>query len=582
MPSPQKYLPPLAAGAASLYSPDSEAVVKLPGGNWLSGSVPSALRSLRRGEGPLGPVMQALHGKSNAALNSFIDRQLTDYVTNRMASPKDELRIMADAWPEKQGALVAVQQAKIDKARTKLEKLQRERPNDPLPRSVAELNALEGGLKAIQARQGLHSAFDRGGSPSLWRRRIEQKFPRDGLAETDVGRAWEEASDYAVVPGTLRELSSLGQSVNPHWPDAQKLVAGEMRRLWGQFGVDNPTATGFRLRGGSSTSANLGLDHLIDEMHNALNDPDLPAHLRINPEDLPKWSMQQAVDRVADINAHRAVKKAETDKIRANNAAVKTVREYPSGHRWVEFGQPELPKGYRTVKEGDTLRVMDSEGREIANFVDRPDRNAAHQAKDHFGKKTLQDALNYEADVMQHCVRGYCDKVVGGESRILSLRDAEGRPHVTVEVNPGRFVFGDIRKAVGEVKADEMFDRGLSLEEMAREIGFSAPPKITQIKGPRNLRPDDPVIPMVQDLVRNPEGLSPAGRWADSIGDLGFTDMFKVSKGQRWPGFAEEMPEGYYTFDEAHRMAQEKGMDPEVLENWMSKLKSLRPGWNPY
>ena len=41
--------------------------------------------------------------------------------------------------------------------------------------------------------------------------------------------------------------------------------------------------------------------------------------------------------------------------------------------------------------------------------------------------------LKAEGEVMQHCVGSYCEQVAGGESRIYSLRDAHGNPHVTME-----------------------------------------------------------------------------------------------------------------------------------------------------
>ena len=50
--------------------------------------------------------------------------------------------------------------------------------------------------------------------------------------------------------------------------------------------------------------------------------------------------------------------------------------------------------------------------------------------------KRLEEALKYEGDIMGHCVGGYCPDVESGKSRIYSLRDAKGEPHVTVEVKP--------------------------------------------------------------------------------------------------------------------------------------------------
>ena len=54
--------------------------------------------------------------------------------------------------------------------------------------------------------------------------------------------------------------------------------------------------------------------------------------------------------------------------------------------------------------------------------------------------KYLGDALKYEGDTMGHCVGGYCPDVLEGHSRIFSLRDAKGEPHVTVETKPTGFV----------------------------------------------------------------------------------------------------------------------------------------------
>ena len=34
---------------------------------------------------------------------------------------------------------------------------------------------------------------------------------------------------------------------------------------------------------------------------------------------------------------------------------------------------------------------------------------------------------------MGHCVGGYCDDVASGQSNIYSLRDAKGKPSVTIE-----------------------------------------------------------------------------------------------------------------------------------------------------
>lgn len=99
---------------------------------------------------------------------------------------------------------------------------------------------------------------------------------------------------------------------------------------------------------------------------------------------------------------------------------------------------------------------------------------------------------------------------------------------------------------------------------------MQGPVSISQIKGKQNRKPNDEYLPFVQDFVRN----SPlGGQWSD-VGDLQNTGMFRVQKGQKWPGFAEEMPEGFYTLEDAERLGREKGMDQEVLDSWLKKLRN--------
>lgn len=120
---------------------------------------------------------------------------------------------------------------------------------------------------------------------------------------------------------------------------------------------------------------------------------DLDAGL-IRPEQLSKISMPDAVTRT-----HQGLIK----KIAAQDDIEKTAlvhKEYPTGDKWVELGPlPDAPKN----------------------------------AKSDFRLKKL---LGNEGKRMQNCVGDYCKQVTKGTSKIYSLRDAKGEPHVTVEVHP--------------------------------------------------------------------------------------------------------------------------------------------------
>lgn len=60
-------------------------------------------------------------------------------------------------------------------------------------------------------------------------------------------------------------------------------------------------------------------------------------------------------------------------------------------------------------------------------------------------KLTTQKQLDDEGEVMQHCVAGYCEDVEKGKAEIYSLRDANGRPHVTIEWDPYNDMFVQIQ-----------------------------------------------------------------------------------------------------------------------------------------
>jgi hypothetical protein len=114
------------------------------------------------------------------------------------------------------------------------------------------------------------------------------------------------------------------------------------------------------------------------------------------------------------------------------------------------------------------------------------------------GVDPLADALKYEGETMGHCVGGYCPDVVAGKTRIYSLRDAKGQPHVTIEVRPGESL------------------QGLAAYQ-ARYPEGNIPSEIVQIKGKGNRKPNEEYLPFVQDFVRS-------GQWSD-VGDIQNTGM---------------------------------------------------------
>jgi hypothetical protein len=527
-------------------------VVKHKGGNWLANSVEGALAGLKRQPTISGEAIEEVSGRplfadyrkaydnggetvglhewtqknhpdvynslldpSDIAVNNWVDKQLTRYVKNEMATPEDPVRALAE-----RGVLHWAPQETAAGAR----------------------------IRAQRVREG---------------------FPENGMAgPSDLAQTWETNSDNVLrsdSAGALLEDRMLGNGENPHLrqnPWLQK-VPPETRVSYADRGAD--------LR------HDLGFDHLLDELRNA-TDPTsgLPPELLLKYSSLNQVSVPQAVERVSNINAWRAAQKAEADMARANNAATVLHKDYPDkGFKWVELRKPqdtgemlssvrndprfEIPQAQQDRFHDQATREamqrnMDDESDEFRYFVEQriAELSEAWDAKNpnvrDFSVKQLEDALKYEGDTMGHCVGGYCPDVAEGRSRIYSLRDAKGQPHVTVEVKPGSDdplaeVFRQLpheeqlrirEAALGaeaapmdkfllgrEADANRALVRNQMLKENPAWAELKAPESIVQIKGKANRAPNDEYLPFVQDFVKS-------GRWSD-VGDLGHTGLRKSS-----------------------------------------------------
>lgn len=294
------------------------------------------------------------------------------------------------------------------------------------------------------------------------------------------------------------------------------------------------------------SSGGLDIAHFADELANAL-DPEasgLPADLALRPESLARMSFPQAVERVGRINQFRVKQMGDAAQALANNPAVQTFKEYPdAGYRWVELRQPEygpdmLPEGFglrvRDNQQGGTYHALVDEldgGRELGAGQTPEAAIKAAQKWLVESDTSLADALKYEGDTMGHCVGGYCDDVLSGRSRIFSLRDAKGQPHVTIETSPRRMPqqSGLIYRVPDDV-SDELFEQAGGDEALADRLAadwFAANPQpddIIQIKGKQNRAPVEDYLPYVQDFVKG-------GTWGN-IGDFGNTGLVKLPDGR--------------------------------------------------
>lgn len=475
------------AGRDFLMAGSPVNVVKPKGGNWLAGSVERALEPMKREPLPdltgTGPVPL---DAPDAAINKWLETKLARYMRNEMATPEDPIRALAE-------------------------------------RGVLHVDPQQVGMNRYLASD------------------LRRKSGNPAMAESEAAKAWEDASDVSIGQMQAGELLRQGYAEQMPW----------LAKV--------PPETPVYLPSQSDAASNLGFSHLTDELRNAINpESGLPRELMLKYSDLEKVTVPQAVERVAKINDWRAAQKAEADMARAMNPATQVVKEYPEqGFKWVELRAPketgrkisvekpemDLPPDFneamgREVAEDMAFDEGLEEGtREFNDFVQRTmtDFNRKKKVEMDESYKALEDALKYEGETMGHCVGGYCPDVVEGRSKIYSLRDKKGQPHVTIEVAPRPLkTWDDVTAAVGKDEAaklwqefddiggNNMSDVGEGFDIFIKNKGIQPAQDIVQIKGKANRAPKEEYLPAVQDFVRS-------GNFG-KVGDLQNTGLMSIDK----------------------------------------------------
>lgn len=487
-------------------------VIKPRGGNWIPGDVESSISNLLRRE--YGP-------------ESIQQQRDTLEFARRRGYGDDVIRELERAVQQREAPNVLNRW--IEGPLTKYIKRDMATPEDPI-RRLADQGILHMGIPQTI------------GVPSTYIRnlRVDAGFPQEGLSETPGGSLWENLSDRVVSSGQAKYLQEEPKMMAEN-PWMQKL---------------DPESVVYSTP--SHIERGLGFDHLVDELSNAL-DPEsgLPRNLLLRPEQMQQMGMEKAVRHVDAINKWRAAQQAAANAELANKAMV--IREYaennPKGLRWMELA-PEKEVDEALIQVGrDGGAKVELPGEEVRYF-DSPE-----EAKKYIIERRLEKQLKYEGDTMGHCVGGYCPDVLEGKSRIFSLRDAKGEPHVTVEVEPSTKslsgeLLNDIEPGIWDtiVKENGHSDlRGWLKTNRPDVLEKLQAPSIVQIKGKQNLAPKDEYLPFVQDFVRN----SPLEVNWGQVGDLKNTGLRKV--GDRYvtldelkdaPKTPDGLPIGYEPLDD--------------------------------
>ena len=468
----------------SMASPMRSYAVKQKGGNWLSGGIEEVVAQLKKDTTGRALEDAAAYNYKpeinleDAATNNWIDKTLYKYIKNDMGTPGDPMR------------------------------------------ALAERGALHVDPEQLNYRLDAYGKYPQ----------RNQEF----LAQSDAAKVWEGASDNALASASARQwLENAGDG-------AYAKVLKE--NPW--LSKVPPETQVNQLSEAENLAEDLGLYHMVDEMRNAM-DPDsgLPARLMIDPAKLEKMTVPQISERVGQINAWRAANKAEADLAKSMNPATQIVKEYPDqGMRWVELKIPDKRHDvkdmliqnegkYSILEPGNKLAWKDPKTGRV--LFDSPEK-AAEAFSNSKNYSTLEDALKYEGETMGHCVGGYCPEVVSGNTRIYSLRDAKGQPHVTIETQPSR---------------------SNSIKSM-RE-GNPTDYKITQIKGKTNRAPKEDYLPFVQDFVKS-------GQWSD-VGDLQNTGLYSAKD------VINFMPENFTMSRNARQLAIGRARQAKDMPDYMTK-----------
>jgi len=506
-------------------------IIKPVGGNWKPDSVSRALRSLKAPVNPDELLKNLDYLRENGigyvsrdaallderlnnnyqsllrdkALDQWVDTNLTNYITKQMGTEKDPIRLLAD-----QGIT-----------------------------HYADEDAM---------RRALSTSYDQ----FARNRKVRKNFdmPVDPMAQTSLGRTWEEGIDDLMGMNNIHLAKNYGNSVirekNP-WIsklDPETKLYGMDRLMTGQM--------------------NFG--HIMDVLKEDL------ATGRLSPEDLKNVSMDRAVRRTHEYNLERA--KAIEDAQAKKLEGMTIFKEYPEGFRWVQLDKP-----------GQFAAESDAMGHSVRGYeppMGHPDyvQGSGNAGSESYGL-------------------GGWDAIKRGDAKVYSLVDKSGRPHTTIEVGRGNdaqaffdahkdYLDNPVTRRDLSMMVDPDLDipldtqRVTAMKQLLDEMGVQygdvpeAPPHINQIKGKGNRTPNEQYLPYVQDFVKS-------GKWSqvNDIDNSGliqhsgryFTEPELIEAAKKYGRMGvQDVP-----WEVARQRHIEGGIpEDKALENWIEAFKEGR------
>jgi hypothetical protein len=523
---------PLIPGVPkSLTNPPVMNIIKPEGGNWKPDNIE---RSLRRLKAPVNPdellknldyirengvgyasreaALQDENLNRNyqnllrdKALDQWVDKNLTNYVKKQMGSEKDPVRLLAD-----QGIT-----------------------------HYADEGAM---------RRALNTSYDQ----YARNRKVRKHWgmPEEHIANTSMGRAWEEGVDDLMGMHNMKRARDYGNEfIRAKNPWMEKLDPESIL-----YGIDD------------QVPSNLQLNHIMDVLKEDL------ATGRMTAEDLKNVSMDRAVRRTHEYNQERAKAMEEAQAKKLEGMTVH--KEYPEGFKWVQLNKP-----------GQFAAESDAMGHSVRGYEpprDHPDYvlNSGNAGSESYGL-------------------GGWDAIKRGDAKIYSLIDKIGRPHTTIEVGKGNNAqaFYDAHKnylshPIISRELSMMVDPDLdiplntqritAMKKLLDEAGIphgdvpQVPELINQIKGKQNRSPSPQYLPYVQDFIKS-------GKWSQ-INDLENANMYEHSGKYFTEPELIEAAKKYgrmgvqdVPWDVARQRHMESGIpEDKALENWIEAFKEGR------
>jgi hypothetical protein len=503
-------------------------VVKPTGGNFLTGRVEKDLQRFRQrtasGAEPAESLSQIrekftpdeiaklsepsrahvvgsmLSLEKDAALNKWVDSNLTNYVKKQMGTPDDPVRKLAEEGITHKPGLV-------DEYRRTEEALKKQRMEAGFPEEgMGQSPMAQSWERASDEAIATHRAGDIQGMPEKLAK-FNEAENKMRAARASVDRKFAQHIENAGL--TEREATSLLRNT-PFDQKAKMVGDTDLAKANAEFlSHQNPMMSSYIGLGRENPyisklapdtqlyapfTGDLGFDHIMDVLRE-----DLTAG-RIRPEQMNKISITDAVRRTYQYDQEMAAK------MNASRAAAReglpTYKEYPEGYRWVELNKP-----------GSFANESEAMGHSVRGYEPPKGHPDWSEGSGDAGSSGYG--------------HGGWQAIKSGRAKVYSLVDSKGAPHATVETGMPQSI--NVPREYRQQYMAERSAQGPNPTWNDREFyewlsnkGVELPPqRITQIKGKQNRAPNPEYLPYIQDFVRS-------GKWSD-VGDLQNTGLRRTS-----------------------------------------------------